>query len=147
MGPSGDHGYGGIELLDDGRVAVGGFAMSGSADFAAMVFDAETINNWQAGIADWGNGSNAFSACLHQLGGGALIGSWPIAGAGNCAVSAPANWRSVPATASLASHIATSPLGTTTARADLRFGLRTSVSQPPGRYIAPVTFDVVAPAV
>jgi len=32
-----------------------------------------------------------------------------------------------------------------TATMDLRFGLRTAPTQPPGRYSAPITFDVVAP--
>lgn len=53
-----------------------------------------------------------------------------------------AYWRGVPTTADT---IATSAVSVTTASASMRFGIRPSLGQIPGPYVAPVTFEVAAP--
>lgn len=60
--------------------------------------------------------------------------------------SCSAYWNTIPAAATKIEYAhSAGTTGTTGATASLRFGMRTSTSQPPGTYIAPITLDVLAP--
>ena len=58
-------------------------------------------------------------------------------------------WIAVPDSASDpgAKVAETTVAGDTNAIVELRFGVRTALAQPPGRYVAPVSVEVIAPAV
>ena len=89
-----------------------------------------------------------FGACLSSTANGAATdgSTWtPNAG---CPMTDGVHWKPIPAAASSAgSKIASAPFGTVNATTNLRFGVRAAPSQPTGRYIAPVMFEVFAPNV
>lgn len=95
-----------------------------------------------AGDADWTTGPSTFGACLRSLTGTAVSATWTVHA--TCPATDGAYWRGVGTTASTIAQT-TSP-GSTDAVANLRFGVRLGASQAPGRYTAPVVFEVVAPA-
>jgi photosystem II stability/assembly factor-like uncharacterized protein len=109
------------------------------------------------GTADWDTAGslNLFGACLRDADLGATGGSggWieDTTTGSDCADGDADPWNAIPAAspgAKIASIAAPDDIGgATDPVVHLRFGLRTKVDQPPGRYLAPITFQVVAPAV
>jgi uncharacterized delta-60 repeat protein len=89
---------------------------------------------------DWSSGptNSMFGVCVRNVAGGAAVGS----STGSCTASDADPWRAV--TTTPASVAATSAIGAT-ATANLRFGMRTASNTPPGSYVAPIAFSVVAP--
>lgn len=131
----------------DGSIDLVGYTgPAGSVDVAVARLATTPVADYVSGSADWALGTNAFGACLAGVSGGATTGgsTWQV----NAACPTGGQWYAVPASgASAMSKVAEAGTGTITAQANIRFGLRTATGQPPGRYLAPVTFDVVAPNV
>lgn len=129
----------------DGRLLLAGFAfVSGVRRFGLLEYEGIVVEDFATSTADWTTGANSFGACLHTV--TAATATWPLAGTGNCTTSLGGNWKAIPSTSGAAgSAIAQAGIGVTSAVARLRFGLRTATSQPPGMYVAPVSFEVVAP--
>jgi uncharacterized delta-60 repeat protein len=134
-----------IAFGPDGSLLLAGFTWAaGSQDF--MLGKLGGANALADYAGTWGGASSAFGACLHTVGGGASS-VWTLAGSGNCTSALTANWAAIPVSAGVpAAKVATSPSGTTTATASLRFGVKLATGQSPGSYVAPITFEVVAPA-
>jgi hypothetical protein len=109
-------------------------------DVGVLRLDTTTVPDLSSGVADWSAGTSAFGACLTSV-----VGSAAVWTAGSCTAANSASWQGVPNTTPgvIATQTAPSP---TTSTANLRFGFRTATSQPAGRYTAPVTFTVIAPA-
>ena len=96
-----------------------------------------------AGGVDWGGTSSMFGVCLSSATNSSAL--WPTSL--NCPRVDGTTWRAIPATtADPLSRLATTTSGEQAAVARLRFGFRPSVSQAPGRYVASVSFEVVAPS-
>jgi hypothetical protein len=159
---------GGIDRTEDGLLTlpfhptpvviadnlVTGIAHAG-ADTVWAVGDSGTISRSNAsaivsdyaGGSTWGSGAatSMFGVCVQALG-PTTVPVWAAdtAGiAGTCQANDVDTWRAVPsAPTKIASATSTNP-----GRVDLVWGLRTSTSQPPGRYFAAVTFEAIAPAV
>lgn len=94
----------------------------------------------------WTEGSNMFGACLRAVGGANAAATWAINPGNTCPATNGAYWNAVPTTSgSAGSKIAGATAPSTDNTAAIRFGLRTSSSQPPGQYEARVVFEVVAP--
>jgi hypothetical protein len=99
--------------------------------------------------ANWTEGASMFGACLETATNGAAggigVGGWPVAGNDACTVGSTA-WRPVVADGSPDSKVAAvTPGPDVDAAVSIRFGLRTADNQPPGRYEARVSMEVVAP--
>jgi hypothetical protein len=113
------------------------------------------IKAWaQGSIADYGGGTtfasaSAFGVCLRDASAGALtdVSTWTKDADGDCADGDADPWKGVAqTTAGAAAKIAYASGFTSTARVDLRFGVKVATDQPPGVYLAPVTFEVLAPS-
>jgi uncharacterized delta-60 repeat protein len=127
----------------DGRVLVGAHKdLNGTDDrFVPVRFATTPVTPYVEDTTDWlTGGTGLFGACLRATTGTA---AWTAnATCDNTAATAPW-WNAVPtapvtvATEAVAGNVT----------ADLRFGFRTLGSQPAGTYLAPITFQVVAPAV
>lgn len=115
------------------------------AELQAYVGDTVGVADYQGGVADWTAGSGAFGACLRAVASGAA-GTWPVAASNACTAANGSHWNGVVASRGSTSKIAhAASAGTLAAEARLRFGFRASSSLPPGRYEAPLTFEVLAP--
>lgn len=140
--------YGALQLGHDGKYVTGGGAPAGGGvDLAATIHTTTTVANFAPAVTDWTAGTNLFGGCLRAVSAGAVTDAttWPATG--SCGAVNADPWRPIAATSALAgSKVALAPSGSTTATAHLRFGIRTAGTQPPGGYVAPVRFDVVAPA-
>lgn len=91
---------------------------------------------------DWSSSSSMFGVCASSVTNAAAV--WPTSA--GCPMSDGTHWRAVPATtADAASRVATSALGVDTGEARFRFGFRPSSSTAPGRYVASLSFELVAP--
>ena len=100
------------------------------------------------GGATWSSGAtqSMFGACLETATNATPV--WTeAAGASACTKADAAHWHDVPATDDATSRVASVASGTTTGSVELVFGIKASSTQPPGDYLAPLTFQVVAPAV
>ncbi len=90
-----------------------------------------------------------FSACLRDATNGAVTdgSTWTSNLGVACPASNGAIWKGIPeTTADPAALVArTTVANNQTATATLQFGFRTAAMQPPGAYLAPITFEVVAP--
>ena len=105
------------------------------------------------GSADWDTAGSIdlFAACLRSTGDGAFSGgtAWTPGPPTTCPAADRAYGHAVPS-ASPRANVAytTAPDvagGATDPYANLRFGFRTRSDQPAGLYVAPLTFDVIAP--
>jgi uncharacterized delta-60 repeat protein len=152
-GPDLSHGVGGLvekdvtaneSAIDSVITTDGMLVIAGSSSGAALAsrFDTTTIADWVGGAADWNDGSNAFGACISAVTAGASATWQPELG---CPDSDDPWWNAVPDTPTKIAYTTVSD--TTAATVALRFGIRTANNQPPGRYIAPVQFNVIAPNV
>lgn len=91
---------------------------------------------------DWSSATSMFGVCASSVTNAAAV--WPTSA--GCPMSDGTHWRAVPATtADAASRVATSALGVNTGEARFRFGFRPSSSTAPGRYVASLSFELVAP--
>ncbi len=138
-----DYAWGVGLLPDGGAVATGWCDMGGTTgiDFCLVAFDnAGEIQQYVPGTSDWDTaGTSHFAACLRTISDATSIWT-PNA---TCPASNGTWWNPIPESPVLVAQ--TTVAGTDTAVANLRFGLRTSPTQEPGRYVAPLTFTAVAP--
>lgn len=128
----------------DGDVVLAGNSVD---DALVARLAADTIADFAPGVNDWApTGSNHFGVCLDAVNVATTTPVWTV-DADTCTASNADPWRGVPANGSLpAAKVAhTNASALQTGSASLRFGFRTSGSQAPGLYVAPLTFEVVAP--
>jgi uncharacterized delta-60 repeat protein len=128
----------------DGTVVVAG--ASTTQPRISMLRGAGSMSSYQAGVSTWSVGSaGMFGACLRAVSGAGVVGTWTTNA--SCPASDGAYWNGIPTSTGVGSAkvAASTTSGLASASASVRFGVRTSTSQPPGSYVAPVTFQVVAP--
>lgn len=124
---------------DDGDLLALGQAANGAS---VIRFDGSTVSDYSFNNQDWDQGTNTFGACLDAVGAG-VTADWSVFAGCSNADGAGTNWRPIPTTVSLIAHAtAANAVGRTV---DLRFGFRAAGNQAPGSYVAPITFDVIAP--
>ncbi|MCW2962720.1 MAG: hypothetical protein JWM90_3107 [Thermoleophilia bacterium] len=129
-------------LAQDGRIMVHGIAqVAGQDEFAASAIDGVAIADYDdAAGDDWATPSAAhFGACLRTVGAGATA-AWTT---GACGTTDGVSWNDVPATSD---KIADGASGNAAGTVGIRFGMRMAPAQSPGRYSAPVVFEVTAPS-
>lgn len=126
----------GITRSVDGVLVGGGTSNNavGLVKYASV-----TMNNYSNGVTDFTNGANFFGACLAST---SATANWTVNAA--CPLTSGVYWNPIAPTGSTVTH--TTATGAQGATANMRFAMKTSTSQAPGDYIAPVTIDVVAPA-
>ena len=140
---SGTSEVGAIGFGLDGELVAGGMA---NGDFAAAVLRATPVSDYAVGSSDFTGGGSMFGACLHTIGAGAATDGTTWTPSATCPASSGTHWHAVPATIGAASKVATAGTsGNSTATAGLLFAVRPGLSQAPGSYVAPVTFEVLAP--
>lgn len=143
---AGGAGYGhGATLGADGRMVVTGYATLATNDVSTIVMGGQTVPDYLTGTTDWTIGTGFFGACLRAVSGAGVTGTWTVDA--TCPATSGVYWNAI-ATASggASAKVASSPTsGVTNATASIRFGFRTAANQPPGRYTAPVVFEVLAP--
>jgi uncharacterized delta-60 repeat protein len=100
-----------------------------------------SIPDYADGSQDWETlpATSMFGVCLEAVGAGAAA-QWPTTG--SCPTADGTNWRAVPATSQKAASTLT---GNASATASFRFGMRASGSQAAATYLAPISFDLIAP--
>jgi hypothetical protein len=111
---------------------------------------ADYSNLGGGGDTDWSGGANMFGACLRDTPAGGLTSgsTWSEDTTDQDCLDGDGDpWRAIPAIAGASAVVANAPSTVANAEARLRFGFRAAATQPAGRYEAPVTFDVIAPAV
>jgi uncharacterized delta-60 repeat protein len=134
-----------LVALSDGRLATAGRCdMGGSTGqdlCVARYGNGGAVAPYAAGSSDWSTpGTGHVAACLRAV--QDAVATWPTGPAGACPATDGGYWRGLP---TVASPVAAAPLGEAGAVARFRFGLRTASDQPPGSYIGPIEFSVVAP--
>jgi uncharacterized delta-60 repeat protein len=133
-----------MQLRPDGRVIAAGACDMGATGIDACLVALDqggAIQQYQDTVSDWDtSGTSAFGACLSSVGAGAT-NQWAVGAA--CPATDGAYWNDVPTAPEKIAYTTVS--GTSGALANLRFGLRTGAAQKPGSYVAPITFDVLAP--
>ncbi|MCZ4496114.1 MAG: hypothetical protein JWM25_697 [Thermoleophilia bacterium] len=143
LAPAAGNEYGNVVAAGpDGSFVVGSsceVAGNGNDTCIARFAGGSTVSQYTPTTADWSSvGTSHFAACLH----GTVNAAPTWTPNGSCAVGNGAWWNAVPTTATI---IASATSGETGASASLRFGLRTRADQSPGRYVAPIVFDAIAP--
>ncbi len=136
------------DIMDVGGVSFDRLITVGFGSQIRRLAQDQPITDFAASTADWSAGSSMFGACLASVGSGAFTDgtTWSVdaAGtAGDCAAVNTDPWNAISSTPSAVARV---PSTTTAGTASLRFGMRTSASQPAGDYVAHITFEVVAPA-
>ena len=106
---------------------------------------ATPLPDYVGGTTDWTNGANMFGACLRAVSGAGVQPVWPVNA--TCPTTSGTYWSPIPINdAAAGAKIAnTATAGSNSMVADLRFGMRTSATQPVGTYVADLTFEVIAP--
>lgn len=145
-----NRGLGLTELLD-GQVLLWGTSNITGTDYmtSAHLLDATPVDDYDdAGGDDWSGGSTTsmFGVCLRRLAGSASAATITEDAGNDCGATDTDSWAPIAAGAGPGATIATVGTGIETGVVDLRFGVRTSGSSPTGRYLAPIVFEVVAPA-
>jgi uncharacterized delta-60 repeat protein len=129
-----------LAMDTDGRVA-------GVAVDQVFRVSAPSVPDFASGPADWDDAGGMFGACLRAVSGGAATDgtTWQVDGANDCAATNGDTWNPIVATSVTAgskiAYRATPGTGTVA----LRFGMRAPAATPPGEYVAPIRFDVLAP--
>jgi hypothetical protein len=101
------------------------------------------LPNYQTGTTDFTNGTGMFGACLRAVGAG-VTPTWNVNA--SCSTTSGNYWNPVAATTGGGTAKVAEALSSGSGyQARLRFGVRTPASQAPGTYVAPVTFEVLAP--
>ena len=133
-------------MLQDGRLIIGGNA--GGQLGSARMAPGASVTDWSSGVADWTTGSNTFGACLRAVSGTGVVGGWVVDADANCTATNTDPWNAIASNpGDVGAVIARSTTaGVDTAAARLRFGFRAATTQAPGRYLAPLVLEVVAPA-
>ncbi len=131
------------------RVRDGSWVMVGSlgTDFQLTKIGTTALSNYVNTTTDWDTASTSlFGACLRSVANNATA-VWTANA--TCPKTDGAYWNKIPdSTGDSAAKVANSlTVGTTNARVNLRWGMRTPAGQTPGRYIAPMVFEVLAPNV
>ncbi len=134
---------GGVTFTGEGGIVVAASRWGGATndDAAITRIDNAWVADYVDGATDFDQGESAFGACVRNLASGATA-VW--AEAGSCtATDSAVFWHGIPTTPTT---IAQSPNLQDAAIVRLRFGVRAAVDQQPGSYMAPITFEVIAPA-
>lgn len=128
-----------VREIGDGRLVLGVTRdLNGTDDRMVPVrFETRAVAQYLDDTRDWLTpGTGHFGACLQSTTGSA---TWSTNA--SCTTGSDPWWREVSTSASVvATESSASPVTAT-----LRFGFRSLTTQPPGRYVAPVQFTVVAP--
>jgi uncharacterized delta-60 repeat protein len=130
----------------DGELLVAGNADAATEDVWAGYLPTVGVADYDdSGGVDWASGAatSAFGACLRAVSGGAGAVWTP---GGPCTLVDGASWNAIPTTpANVATTSALEP-DPPDATAHLRFGLKVGSTQQVGAYVAPIRFEVIAPA-
>ena len=147
--------------IGDGRVLAVGTGTTAGA--TTTMFQGNPVPDYDAdgeddiaGNADdddWTTtGAGFFGACLASFSGGGVTDGSGAAGiivdpGGDCAGTDADAWFAIPATTSSPGSVVSrsTTTGFEGGSANLRFALRTTTTQAPGTYVAPIAFEVVAP--
>jgi hypothetical protein len=138
-----------IVPASDGSYLVAGYCTGASnQDFCvARYAGGATIDDYLdvggGSDRDWSSAvtTSLFGACLRAVANDA-VGDWTIPG--SCAATdAGGGWNAIGATGSTVAHAGS--VGDLDGEAHLRFGTRPATGQAIGHYVAPITFDVLAP--
>jgi photosystem II stability/assembly factor-like uncharacterized protein len=139
------------QVWDGGSPSKAGYSVVGFSSLTAVgafegaaskaVAEVNGLADYDGSTASW-TGTGFFGICLRDAPGTAS--SWPASG--TCPQANGTAWRALPANGTLpaATAATTSAPGTTTVA--FRFGLKVPNAQAPGTYVAPVAFEVTAPA-
>jgi uncharacterized delta-60 repeat protein len=101
-----------------------------------------TLMDYASPTTDWDGGASAFGACLESVTNAAAVWS----ATGSCTATDADPWNAIPTSVGGGgAKVASAATSVTNGVARLRFGIRPATSQPPGTYLAPITFTVVAP--
>jgi hypothetical protein len=133
----------GMTIAVDGRYQLVGSAEMGAGtdDLLLVQYDSVQINDFGGGTT-WAS-AQLFGACLKQLTGTGSSPTWAVATANDCTIGEDADWHGIATTADKVAASTTATTVDVTAR--FRFGLKLPLAQAPGVYLAPITFEVVAP--
>lgn len=138
-----------LQRATDGDIVA--FVVEGASATARILrFDSTTIPDYAVGADDWTPGDSAFGMCLASLTGtgASITAAWtPDARCTNMGDSTNGTWwDDVPDNSgSPDAQVGSLSSTATDGSAHFRFGLRVAPNTPPGRYLAPITFQVVAP--
>jgi uncharacterized delta-60 repeat protein len=136
----------------DGTITWVGKQENGANDNWAIVkYDSVPVDDYNS-VAndDWDNVANTtdlFGACLRSVAAGAATDgtTWSVDGGSDCGTTDTDTWYAIPAASPGAKIAQNGSLGDNDATVNLRFGVRTSITQPAGIYTAPIIFETVAP--
>lgn len=128
----------------DGRAVVAMTEFNPGWRAAVMQLDTTTVPDYQDTVNEWGpTSSSLFGACLNSVAGGAATDGTTWSTTGSCSGADADPWRPV---AKAVTTIAKAPSYAAAAQANLRFGMRVTAGQAAGSYVAPITFEVIAPS-
>lgn len=126
----------------DGTVYVGAMFQEGDWGGTIARIQSYTVPDYVETATDWNDGGGMFGMCARAV--SAATADWTISA--TCPQTDGTYWRGVPITAGTAgSKVAHAANAVTNASVSFRFGLRTTATQKPGVYAAPIAFDVLAP--
>jgi uncharacterized delta-60 repeat protein len=138
-----------MSLQADGRISVAGGCENGPTyEFCLASFDqGGAFDDYVTGGGsdrDFASGASTsfFAACLRATSGGAFA-TWVASNP--CPAADGGFWNDVPAVSEQIAYTTALEPDPPDATAHLRFALRAASDQPAGDYIAPITFDVLAP--
>jgi uncharacterized delta-60 repeat protein len=144
IGPNHDDDVDAIMVDDGSIVTVGRGSLGGVYNYELMKFVGLGVTDYAPGRWGLGAATDLFGACLKSVGSGGATDGTTWSATGSCTAVDADPWHAIPQAASPA-KIATSPLSNSSATAALRFGVRPSLAQPPGSYVAPIALEVLAP--
>ena len=136
-----------VESLEGGMWSHDGALYLGGGDNNRLLTirmggDTQTVPDYSHPGTNFASAGGAFGACLRTSAN--ATATWPVA-PGNACTGDGAHWKGIPATTAIAgTEIATAAIGVLDAEATLRFGARTAATAR-GSFLAPMTFEVVAP--
>jgi uncharacterized delta-60 repeat protein len=135
----------GLSLGVDGQVWVVGEDNDGDDEAVVTRLESLPVTDYGAG-ANWGNAAGFFGMCVRSVSGTAFAVTAPWTAAA-CTQAAGSNWGAVPINSATAGSKVAQLLtaGANDGVVQLRFGMRVPTSQRPGTYLAPITFEVIAP--
>jgi uncharacterized delta-60 repeat protein len=133
----------GSSIHADGSVTFTGETKGADYDLLLGRIDGVGIADYAAGR--WTSNSPLFGACLRASAN--VTPTWSVDGDATCTSADSDPWNAIPRTSASAGIEIARTAGTVTyGTVDLRFGVNTAASQRPGGLVAPLTFEVVAPA-
>ncbi len=139
----------GMALARDGDIVASVISEAGSPDQLRMLrFNGSTVNDYDdSGLGtdhDWTAANGFFGMCLSAFTGTSAAATW-TAQAGCPQDDTSTYWRAVPPRTG-AIKVGQIGSGAVDGSASFRFALNSPLAQRAGRYAAPITFEVVAPA-